>query len=66
MFGGELQKSYFDSVFVQISFMLFGVCLDKIESYPTTHVRVTPLSTFFPSYVAQEVDSGLILTGVVG
>ena len=45
---------------------LLNFIMTKKPSYTTTHVRVTPLSTFLRTYVAQEVDSGVTPWWVVG
>ena len=51
------------AVFLLNFIHVFGTCFDKIEKKTpkknTTHARVSPLSTFIPSHVAQEVDSGV-------
>ena len=36
------------------------------QSAELPHVTITPLSTFFPSYVACNVDSGVNPTWIVG
>ena len=41
------------SVFANFSYKIFGTCS------PAIHVRVSPLSTFFPSHVSCNVDSGI-------
>ena len=62
----SLKTTIFTVFFAKIGFNVFGTCCDKIESYPTIHVRVTPLSTFFSSYVARAVDSGVTHRWIVG